>query len=159
AGMQARKAYFMVRAQVPNESDRAKFDQWYGTHHLPLAMDKFHAEKGWRFWSRSDSSVHYALYQFKDMATLRDRLDSPDFKLLIADFDQAWPGVTQPRPDRNRARGLKAPRCCAVGRCPCRRSRGSNAAKPAFGRKPERERNRVRGVGGDCAATSPAGSG
>src|SRR5262249_11800143 len=81
AGMQASKAYFMVRAQVPNESDRAKFDQWYGTHHLPLAMDKFHAEKGWRFWSRSDASVHYALYQFKDMATLRDRLDSPDFKL------------------------------------------------------------------------------
>src|SRR5262245_3318649 len=96
-GMEARKAYFMVRAQVPSESDRAKFDQWYGMHHLPLAMNKFHAEKGWRFWSRSDSSVHYALYQFKDMATLRDRLDSPDFKLLIADFDQAWPGVTRSR--------------------------------------------------------------
>ena len=95
--MQARKAYFMVRAQVPNESDRAKFDQWYGTHHLPLAMDKFHAEKGWRFWSRSDASVHYALYQFKDMATLRDRLDSPDFKPLIADFDQSWPGVARSR--------------------------------------------------------------
>src|SRR5437879_184520 len=46
AVMEARKAYFMVRAQVPNESDRAKFDQWYGTHHLPLAMDKFHCEKG-----------------------------------------------------------------------------------------------------------------
>ena len=87
--MEARKAYFMVRAEVPNESDRAKFDQWYGTHHLPLAMDKFHAEKVWRFWSRSDASVHYALYQFKNMATLRDRLDSSDFKLLIADFDQA----------------------------------------------------------------------
>jgi len=78
--MEARKAYFMVRAEVPNASDRAKFDQWYGTHHLPLAMDKFHCEKGWRFWSRSDASVHYALYQFKDMATLRERLDSSDFK-------------------------------------------------------------------------------
>ena len=95
--MEARKAYFMVRAQVPNEPDRAKFDQWYGTHHLPLAMDKFHCEKGWRFWSRSDASIHYALYQFKDMATLRERLDSSDFKLLIADFDQAWPAVTRSR--------------------------------------------------------------
>ena len=95
--MEARKAYFMVRAEVPNESDRAKFDQWYGTHHLPLAMDKFHAEKGWRFWSRSDPSVHYALYQFKDMATLRNCLDSPAFKMLVADFDQAWPGVTRSR--------------------------------------------------------------
>jgi hypothetical protein len=95
--MEARKTYFMVRAEVPNASDRAKFDQWYGTHHLPLAMDKFHCEKGWRFWSSSDASVHYGLYQFKDMATLRDRLDSPDFKLLIADFDQAWPGITRSR--------------------------------------------------------------
>jgi hypothetical protein len=60
-------------------------------------MDKFQAEKGWRFWSRSDSSVHYALYQFKDMATLRDCLDSPGFKLLVADFDQAWPRVARTR--------------------------------------------------------------
>ena len=95
--MQAGKTYFMVRAQVANESDRAKFDQWYETHHLPLAMDKFQAEKGWRFWSRSDPSVHYALYQFKDMATLRGCLNSPGFKLLVADFEQAWPRVTRSR--------------------------------------------------------------
>jgi hypothetical protein len=86
----------MVRAQVPNESDRTEFDQWYGTHHLPLAMDKLHAEKGWRFWSHSDPSVHYALYQFNDMATLHHNLESPAFK-LVADFDQAWPRVTRTR--------------------------------------------------------------
>jgi hypothetical protein len=97
ASMEASKAYFMVRAEVADASDRGKFDQWYGTHHLPLAMDKFRAEKGWRFWSRSDPSVHYALYQFNDMATLRKRLDSPDFKMLIADFDRAWPQVTRSR--------------------------------------------------------------
>ena len=74
--MQAGKTYFMVRAQVANESERGKFDQWYATHHLPLAMEKFHAEKGWRFWSRSDPSVHYA---------------------LVADFDQAWPHITRTR--------------------------------------------------------------
>jgi hypothetical protein len=95
--MEANKAYFMVRAQVADESDRAKFDQWYGTHHLPLAMDKLHAEKGWRFWSRSDPSVHYALYQFNDMATLRHSLESPAFNMLVADFDQAWPRVTRTR--------------------------------------------------------------
>src|SRR5260221_14172487 len=67
AGMEARKGYFMVRAEVPNESDSAKFDQWYGTHHLPLATAKFHAEKGWRFWSGSDASVPYALDRLKDM--------------------------------------------------------------------------------------------
>ena len=80
--MEAKKAYFIVRAEVPNESDRANFDQWYGTHHLPLAMDKFRAEKGWRFWSRSDPSVHYALYQFSDTATLQNCLESPVLKLL-----------------------------------------------------------------------------
>jgi hypothetical protein len=95
--MEANKAYLMIRAQVANESDRAKFDQWYATHHLPLAMDKFRAEKGWRLWSRSDPSVHYALYQFSDMAALRSRLESPDFRLLVADFDQAWPHVTRSR--------------------------------------------------------------
>jgi hypothetical protein len=41
--------------------------------------------------------VHYALYRFKDMATLRDCLDSPGFKALVADFDQAWPRVTRTR--------------------------------------------------------------
>ncbi len=95
--MEANKACFMVRAQVTAEPDRAKFDQWYGRHHLPLAMDKFRAEKGWRFWSRSDPSVHYAIYQFKDMAALRKSLESPEFKLLVADFDQAWPHVTRSR--------------------------------------------------------------
>jgi hypothetical protein len=50
----------------------------------------------WR-WTNSLPSVHYALYQFSDMATLRKRLESPDFKLLVADFDQAWPQVTRSR--------------------------------------------------------------
>src|ERR1700730_10239019 len=54
--MATNNAYLMARAQVANESDRAKFDQWYGTHHLPLAMDQFRAEKGWRLWSRIDPS-------------------------------------------------------------------------------------------------------
>ena len=95
--MQAGKAYFMVRAQVPDEAERAKFDKWYATHHLPLAMDKFAAEKGWRCWSRSDPSVHYAFYQFKDIATLRKTLDGPGFKVLVADFDQAWPRIARSR--------------------------------------------------------------
>jgi hypothetical protein len=95
--MEAKKAYFMVRVQVTNEAQRADFDRWYATHHLPLAMDRFRAEKGWRFWSRSDPSVHYAVYQFGDVATLRNRLESAGFKELVADFDQAWPKVTRTR--------------------------------------------------------------
>lgn len=95
--MAANKAYFMVRAQVANEADRAKFDEWYGTHHVPLAMEKLSAEKAWRYWSRNDPSVHYALYQFSDIGTLRSRIESPDFKLLVADFDKSWPQVPRSR--------------------------------------------------------------
>ena len=95
--MDASKAYFMVRAQVANATDRPKFDHWYATHHVPMAMDRFRCEKGWRFWSRSDPSVHYALYQFADMAALRRALDAPGFKELVADFDQAWPQVPRTR--------------------------------------------------------------
>jgi len=95
--MDANKAYFMVRAQVANEADRAKFDQWYGAHHVPMAMKSFRCEKAWRFWSRSDPSVHYAMYQFGDVAKLKERISSPDFKDLVDDFNQAWPNVPRTR--------------------------------------------------------------
>lgn len=95
--MDANKAYFMVRAQVADPADRQAFDHWYATHYVPMAMDRFRCEKGWRFRSRSDPSVHYALYQFADMATLRARLDGPGFKELVADFDRAWPQVPRTR--------------------------------------------------------------
>jgi hypothetical protein len=42
--------------------------------------------------------VHYAAYQFPDMARLDAALKSDGFKGLVADFDQAWPsGVTRTR--------------------------------------------------------------
>jgi hypothetical protein len=42
--------------------------------------------------------VHYAVYQFPDMARLDAALKSDGFKRLVADFDQAWPGgVTRTR--------------------------------------------------------------
>ncbi len=62
---------------------------WRSTSSLP--------KRAGVFWSHSDPSVHYALYQFKDLAALRHALDSPGFKLLVDDFDQAWPGVTRSR--------------------------------------------------------------
>ena len=63
------KAYFMVRSVV-EEPLRQKFDHWYSTHHLPMALEEFKAEKCWRFWSALDAGVHYAVYQFPDMARL-----------------------------------------------------------------------------------------
>ena len=54
------KGYLVVRAEVPEEADRASFDHWYGSDHLPLAIRTFAAQRGWRCWSRSDPAVHYA---------------------------------------------------------------------------------------------------
>ena len=91
------KALFVVRAVVI-EPLRQKFDQWYSSHHLPMALDAFKAEKGWRFWSVAEDGVHYAAYQFADMARLQAALKADSFKDLIADFDAAWPsGVSRTR--------------------------------------------------------------
>ena len=68
------KAYFMVRSVVI-EPLRQKFDQWYSRHHLPMALADFKAEKCWRFWSAADAGVHYAVYQFADMARLDARAE------------------------------------------------------------------------------------
>jgi hypothetical protein len=91
------KAYFVVRSVVEAPL-RQKFDAWYSADHLPMALSEFKAEKCWRFWSALDAGVHYAVYQFADMARLDAALASDGFKGLVADFDQAWPsGVTRTR--------------------------------------------------------------
>src|SRR5262245_66165983 len=95
--MEANRACFMVRSVVADEADRAKFGHWYGSHHVPLAIEKFRCEKAWRFWSRVDPAVHYAMYQLRDMAALKERIESADFKMLVADYDKAWPNVTRTR--------------------------------------------------------------
>ncbi len=58
------KAYLAVRAEVPAE-ERERFDQWYETDHLPWALRVFAARRAWRCWSRSDSGVHVAFYEFE----------------------------------------------------------------------------------------------
>jgi len=57
------KALLAVRAEVP-EAERARFDHWYETDHLPWALRAFEARRAWRCWSRSDPAVHVAFYEF-----------------------------------------------------------------------------------------------
>ena len=40
------KAYLVVRAEVPDQADRAPFDHWYATDHLPWAIRVFGARRG-----------------------------------------------------------------------------------------------------------------
>jgi len=84
------KGCFAVRAEVPDEEDRVRFDHWYATDHLPWAIEVFGAQRGWRGWSRSDPAVHYAFYEFTDVGQAQAVIGSDRIKPLVADFDRVW---------------------------------------------------------------------
>jgi len=83
------KAYIAVRAEVP-EADRARFDHWYETDHLPWALRAFGARRAWRCWSKSDPAVHMAFYEFDSAEAAEAIQGSEAIKPLVADFDRVW---------------------------------------------------------------------
>jgi hypothetical protein len=80
----------MVRAQVADAAAKDDFDRWYRDEHLPDALKAFNAQRAWRGWSVVDSSVHYAFYEFDDVAGVRAIQGSDALKHLVAEFDRAW---------------------------------------------------------------------
>jgi len=96
------KAYLAVRAEVP-EADRAAFDRWYETDHLPWALRVFNARRAWRCWSKSDPpngpAVHVAFYEFDSVEAAEAVSTSDAIKPLVEDFDRVW----QDRVTRRRA--------------------------------------------------------
>ena len=83
------KAYLAVRAEVP-AAERARFDHWYETDHLPWALRAFAARRAWRCWSRTDPAVHVAFYEF-DAAEAAEAATAPEkIQPLVADFDRVW---------------------------------------------------------------------
>jgi hypothetical protein len=89
------KAYLAVRAEVP-QAERARFDHWYETDHLPWALRAFAARRAWRCWSRSDPAVHVAFYEFDSVAAAEAALLPERIQPLVADFDWVW-GARVPR--------------------------------------------------------------
>ena len=83
------KAYLAVRAEVP-EADRARFDRWYETDHLPWALRVFGARRAWRCWSRSEPGVHIAFYEFASAEAAEAIQKSEAIEPLVADFDRVW---------------------------------------------------------------------
>ena len=86
-------AYLAVRAEVP-EAERARFDHWYATDHLPWALRVFEARRAWRCWSTSPAPegfcVHVAFYEFDSVAAAEAISKSDAIKPLVADFDRMW---------------------------------------------------------------------
>jgi hypothetical protein len=83
-------AYLVVRAVVADPADRAKFDDWYRTEHLPEALKAFSAEAAMRGWSVFDPSVHSAYYRFESVEAVQKINGSPAIRSLIAEFDRVW---------------------------------------------------------------------
>ncbi|MBL4721507.1 MAG: hypothetical protein JKY20_10310 [Alphaproteobacteria bacterium] len=82
-------AYLIVRAEVP-QADRDKFDHWYETEHLPDALRDFKALSAKRGWSTIDPLVHLAFYEFPDLATANQILESYEIKAMVKEFDRVW---------------------------------------------------------------------
>ena len=83
-------AYFIVRAQVIDTSVKKDFDRWYEEEHLRDAVKGFKARRAWRGWSAVDANVHYAFYEFEDLARAQAIQGTPALKQLVAEFDRAW---------------------------------------------------------------------
>ncbi len=90
-------AVFVVRATVTDPAKRAAFDTWYANQHLPDAVKSFGAKRASRFWSATDPSIHLAMYEFADQASLDRAVGGSETKRLVADFNRDWPDVTRTR--------------------------------------------------------------
>lgn len=85
------KACIAVRAEVP-AAERARFDHWYATDHLPWALRAFAARRAWRCWSRTEPGVHLAFYEFDSVEAAEAALAPEVIAPLVADFDRVWGG-------------------------------------------------------------------
>jgi len=83
-------ACFIVRAQVVDMEVKDAFDRWYQDEHLLDALEAFKARRAWRGWSEVDVDVHYAVYEFDDVAAARAIPESDALKRLAVEFDRAW---------------------------------------------------------------------
>jgi hypothetical protein len=83
-------AYFIVRAQVVDADVKDDFDRWYQDEHLPDALEAFNARRAWRGWSAVDANVHFAFYEFDDLAAAQAIPESDALKGLVIEFDRMW---------------------------------------------------------------------
>lgn len=88
---------FIVRAVIPDPAKRQAFDAWYSKEHLPDAVKTFGCTRAWRFWSAVDPSLHSAMYEFADRASLDLATGGDEMKRLIRDFDRDWPDIKRSR--------------------------------------------------------------
>ena len=82
-------AFLIVKAKVPNNLIK-NFDEWYKKYHLTEAHMNFKSISSFRGWISKNE--HHAFYQFKDLSTAKNILDSKELSLMIKKFDKKWLG-------------------------------------------------------------------
>ena len=82
--------YLIVSAKVSDPALKDDFERWYRDEHLPDAHKGFNSRRAWRGWSAVEPHVHYAYYEFDDIAQARKIQSSEALKSLIAEFDRVW---------------------------------------------------------------------
>tara|TARA_B100001778_G_C18071175_1_gene398602 strand:+ start:214 stop:513 length:300 start_codon:yes stop_codon:yes gene_type:complete len=82
-------AFLIVKAKVPNNLIK-NFDEWYKKNHLTEAHMNFKSISSFRGWINKNE--HHAFYQFKDLSTAKNILDSKELSLMIKKFDKKWLG-------------------------------------------------------------------
>lgn len=85
-------AHLIVRSVLTDPDARDSFDTWYGEEHMAEAARAFRPVRCWRSWSALNPSVHYANYEFSDLANIEQMMASPAFRALVNDFSQTWDG-------------------------------------------------------------------
>jgi hypothetical protein len=90
-------ACLIVRAEV-DPSVKDAFDAWYENEHLPDALKGFAATGARRGWSSVDANVHFAIYEFADLAAVNAVMNGEAIKSSTKEFDRLWFGkVTRTR--------------------------------------------------------------
>ena len=83
-------AYLVVRAVLADFADRARFDHWYRTEHLPDALKAFKAQSAMRGWSTTDPKVHTAYYRFATAEAAQAISTGSAIMPLVEEFDRVW---------------------------------------------------------------------
>ncbi|MEP6998754.1 MAG: hypothetical protein ABI900_13965 [Betaproteobacteria bacterium] len=89
-------AHLIVRAQITDPRDKVPFDRWYQDEHLPQAVAAFHPIRAWRGWSKTDPLVHFAFYEYAELSTIDEAIQSEAMKGVISEFERMW-GTRVPR--------------------------------------------------------------
>ena len=83
-------AWLVVRAVVADPADRAAFDDWYRTEHLPDALKAFAARSAMARLEQQRPVRALRVLSVRQLGGVRKRQQRRAIQALIAEFDRRW---------------------------------------------------------------------